>query len=330
MNVPTVDILLPFHSFDTYLDVAIQSVLASEGVSVHLILIDDRPTDKSDDIHKRYPEATLLKTYGIGYYSALNAGQLYLKSDYVGTMNSDDIISPNKLTKQIEKLDKTHSDLCVTHIRKFSGSRGLLSKLGANYSDTFQPEYLLMGSYFADATWVATRDCWEKYISFGTEKMGDWALALKIFLKLRIIVEPTTHYWYRKHNMQVTSNIDFHKSAGSEIYPNWLFLSEMLGWPELNRNSFGLIASPLSLTDNLTSEDICKTIAWLFELMNHTDKNLSRLARRRYLYACVGYLRLLRFNQLKFRILFRASGELILEYLTSKRKLPSYMGNLKK
>ena len=322
IETPSVDVLLPFNSIDKYLDFAIRCVLASEDVTVNLFLIDDRLDDKFYDIAQHYPEAKFFRTNGIGYYPALNSVRTHLQSDYVALMNSDDVISATKYIEQIRVLNIDNSDLCVTHLRKFKGKFIILSKYGENSSQKFNNEYLLLGSYFANATWLAKRQFWQEKIIFGNEKMGDWALALHIFSKIKVSIVPKVHYWYRKHKNQVTANINFHQNSVNEIYPLWKNLSLDCNWPELTKNSFGLIAAPLTVAGTLSPYDVSQSIDWLLKLTNSEDEVVSALARRRYLYICAKYLNLMDPKKIKGSIILKASLEFFLEFFRFKRLLP--------
>jgi hypothetical protein len=324
-QLASVDVLLPFNTIDEYLNVAIKSVLANRDVHVNLLLIDDQPPTRYRDIKFYHPQVEIIRTHGIGYYSALNVASAHLKSDYVTLMNSDDIVSCTKYTEQIKALIADESDFCVTYLSKFKGKFSLFSKFGKNSSKKFTNEYLLLGSYFADATWLTKRSFWEREVVFGNEKIGDWALALQVFPNNKVSIVPKVHYWYRKHENQMTAEINFHKSSATQIYPLWKDLAKRYRWPDLNLNSFGLIAAPLTLQSNLSRSDIYESINWLLKLTKNKDKIISKLARRRYLYICIKYFPYRDFRKFKVFTFIKAFLEFLQEILYSKKLLPKYI-----
>jgi len=106
MKSHEVDVIMPFHRTDRFLEKAINSVFESENIDINLILIDDRPIDKAKSIG-RYQQYIREKTSGlIGAANSFNIGARFCSSEYVSIVASDDLISPQRFKNKSKRLKK--------------------------------------------------------------------------------------------------------------------------------------------------------------------------------------------------------------------------------
>jgi hypothetical protein len=241
-----VDVLLPFHIDNLYLYECLSSLESSNGVSIRLLLIDDRENQSSEiDLKGRvFKDLLYLKTAGgLGYGRSLELGSSYIESDHVALMNSDDIIHPDKFLKQISMLDK--SELSITKMCRIdSRGRKIPSISGDIHSKNYDPLFLILGAYGANATWCMRREWWEKNAIFDSNECLDWRIALKSFGKSKISYTEEPLYFYRKHSLQVTSNRSISPEKMSIVYEFWSAFTENYGLPEVSYSVFNLIATP--------------------------------------------------------------------------------------
>lgn len=99
---------IPFFNADQFIEKSIKSVLSQTFESFELILSDDGSTDRSLEIVKSIcdPRVIILsdgKNRGISY--RLNEQISIAKGKYFARMDSDDIMFPDRLKKQIEFLE---------------------------------------------------------------------------------------------------------------------------------------------------------------------------------------------------------------------------------
>ena len=59
-------------------------------------------------------------TGGVGYSEALNAGKRFASEEFVALMNSDDLVSKNRLKIQVNLLKNFECSVSVTRLHKFS------------------------------------------------------------------------------------------------------------------------------------------------------------------------------------------------------------------
>lgn len=118
-NVPTVSIIIPCYNREKYLGFAIQSVLAQTYTDIELIVVDDGSTDGSLEIAQNYAAQDLrikllntvrpAKDKYRGAVNALITGFNAAQGEYVGSVDSDDILECPALELTVEALE-THPE----------------------------------------------------------------------------------------------------------------------------------------------------------------------------------------------------------------------------
>jgi glycosyltransferase involved in cell wall biosynthesis len=95
---------------EEYLAYALESILSQTYQNFEFIIIDDKSTDGTSVILKRYAEKdkriVLIKnSENIGLARSLNKGIDLAKGEYIARMDSDDISMPDRFEKQLKYLD---------------------------------------------------------------------------------------------------------------------------------------------------------------------------------------------------------------------------------
>jgi hypothetical protein len=241
-----IDVLLPFHIDNLYLHECLSSLESSNGVSIRLLLIDDRKNQSSDiDIKGRvFKDLLYLKTGGgIGYGRSLQLGSAFIESDQVALMNSDDIIQPDRFLKQISMLEDSELSIAKM-IRIDARGRKIPSITGEIHSKNYDPLFLILGAYGANASWCMRREWWTKNAIFDSNECLDWRIALSSFVESRISYTEEPLYFYRKHSSQVTSNRSISREKMSTVYKSWSAFSKSYNLPEVSYSVFNLVATP--------------------------------------------------------------------------------------
>lgn len=97
-----VSVIMPVYNSAAYLQEAIESVVSQTGVSVELIVVDDGSVDGSQDIARTYSCVKLIQQQHAGACAARNRGLHIATGTYVKFFDSDDILEPNILQRQVE------------------------------------------------------------------------------------------------------------------------------------------------------------------------------------------------------------------------------------
>jgi glycosyltransferase involved in cell wall biosynthesis len=202
---PEVTVLMPFHREpDDYFFKAVESVNASENVKLSILLIDDRkagickiPTFKNSKI---------ITTHGVGYANALNEAKSAADTEYVGLMNSDDLIHPRRFILQIQAIMNSTVPVAICGIKNFGSVWASKNILGTAPKRFYSKSLLQLGAYGANATLLAKNDFfriprWENI------DMSDWKFALDFYPEeISLNFVNSNLYFYRRHSEQVTQS----------------------------------------------------------------------------------------------------------------------------
>ena len=104
-----VSIIVPSHNNERFLDRALNAALSQRGVRVEVIVVDDGSTDGSVALARRIAGGapnlrviSLLRNFGC--YYARNVGLMNAQGEFVTIADSDDIMSPDRIARQLDSL----------------------------------------------------------------------------------------------------------------------------------------------------------------------------------------------------------------------------------
>jgi glycosyltransferase involved in cell wall biosynthesis len=109
--------VLPVRNGGRYLAEAVGSVLQQQGVSLELIVVDDRSTDDSLAIAQawqlRDDRVRILAATTSGLVAALNAGTAAAAGEFIARMDADDVAMPRRFSAQVAYLDEHPGSVAV-------------------------------------------------------------------------------------------------------------------------------------------------------------------------------------------------------------------------
>jgi len=114
-----VSIIIPTYNTAQYVTQAVESVLQSSYTDYEILIVDDESTDDTRDVLKPYLEKYNFIKYifqkNKGLAGARNTGIENSSGEYLVFLDSDDLILPEKLKKQVEFLQLHRDfDLCYS------------------------------------------------------------------------------------------------------------------------------------------------------------------------------------------------------------------------
>lgn len=121
-----VSVLVPSYNNGQWLSRAIHSALSQEDVDVEVLVIDDGSSDDSVAIACRIatsaPAVRVIPLRrNFGCYYARNVGLVHATGDYVTILDSDDIMSPRRILRQLEALETTPGAIaCLARARRWT------------------------------------------------------------------------------------------------------------------------------------------------------------------------------------------------------------------
>lgn len=275
------DVLLPFHRVDKFLEEAIDSLAASRGVSLRVVLIDDR-IDRTADIIQlvsRFKNFEVMETLGgQGYGEALKVGSAALKSDHVALFNSDDLVHPNRLLMQLKALK--NSDVSITNLGRIDKSgRSMKSITGKLLSRIYDQDFLIFGSYGANATWCMRKNWWIENSFFDRDECLDWRIGLKRFSQAKIAYTGEILYFYRKHKFQVTKNRHPEFQKMDIVYKSWENYLQKYNIGKVERGTFDLIATPWLSTKSVDIDKVHEFLMLLRHIFSEKPLEVQKQAQ---------------------------------------------------
>lgn len=122
--MPKLSIVVPIYNKERYLSECLDSILAQTYRDFELILVDDGSKDASGTICDQYAELdnrilVIHKPNG-GVSSARNAGIELAKGEYIGFVDSDDILSKTMYQHLIDNLEKYQADISICGVERIS------------------------------------------------------------------------------------------------------------------------------------------------------------------------------------------------------------------
>lgn len=123
--MPTVSIVIPTYNQGAFLSETLASIDRQSYTDYELIVIDDGSTDDTADILRQYPKPLtyVYQPNSGGCSEPRNRGIALAKGRYVAIFDSDDLMTPTKLQRQVAVLEANPSvDFVFTDFVNFRGS----------------------------------------------------------------------------------------------------------------------------------------------------------------------------------------------------------------
>jgi glycosyltransferase involved in cell wall biosynthesis len=103
---PLVSILIPAYNSEKWLAYTLQSAVAQTWERKEIIVVDDGSTDRTAEMARRFAskEVKVVSTANGGLSAAVNHAFQLCQGDYIQELDSDDLLSPDKIERQLAAL----------------------------------------------------------------------------------------------------------------------------------------------------------------------------------------------------------------------------------
>lgn len=215
-HTPLLDIILPVYNTERYLDQCIQSIVNQEFKDWHLIIIDDGSTDTSPEIcdswANRDKRITVVHKPNSGQADSRNVAIDMCTAEYVGFVDSDDIIEPNMYSFLLKTIKENNADIAVCNHYNYTtmGSRCKHPDYNIEVLNHDQATELIIKDHIQSYIWqmVFKRSC-INYRMPGHICFEDYAVLPHWFEKAQCIVRAMRPlYHYRIRSSSVVHNIN--------------------------------------------------------------------------------------------------------------------------
>jgi GT2 family glycosyltransferase len=182
---PEVSVIVTLFNYAHVVVETLDSILASVGVDVEIVVVDDHSTDEGRDTVRRFiadhPDASVLLLgcdVNRGLPAARNLGFEHARADKVMVMDADNLVYPSAMRKIADALDRDPTAaFAYSTLEEFGTKPGLRSAMAWHVPWLCERNYI-------DAQAMIRRDAWERHggyriddeLIFGWE---DWELWLR-------------------------------------------------------------------------------------------------------------------------------------------------------
>lgn len=227
---PLVSIVIPLYNGSNYIEEALKCAIAQDYPNKEIIVVNDGSSDNGAgrEICLKYSDSiTYIEKENGGCSSALNFGIRAAKGEYISWLSHDDLYLPNKLSYQIELIDRLGLDENTI----VSNSGGLIDKEGnaiahpsvktdatLNAKEFFS--YLLFKKCLNGCGLLIPKAVFEKRLYFREDMrfVLDWNLWLKVAVEgFKVHIDSTELVKNRVHGGQVTvKQKELHKTEARD------------------------------------------------------------------------------------------------------------------
>lgn len=204
-----VSIIIPTYNRANTLNRSVKSVLNQTYENIEIIIVDDCSNDNTEQMVKNW-KIDKVKYYklekNLGACVARNKGIELATGDYIAFQDSDDEWLPEKLQKQIEKLEMTNTLVTFCALNFINIDKSNITKIPSKdvSSITNMAEELLYENFISTQTILGKKEVF-KDIIFDEKlpRFQDWDIAIRLAKKYKIsyIDEPLVNLYLQKDSI---------------------------------------------------------------------------------------------------------------------------------
>lgn len=117
-------IIVPTYNVKPYIEECIHSLLNQSYTDCEIIIVDDGSTDGSaqlcDKIQSVDSRIRVVHQKNGGLSAARNTGLRIARGEYIGFIDSDDLVLPSMYTNMIGALENSHADVAICNVEVFN------------------------------------------------------------------------------------------------------------------------------------------------------------------------------------------------------------------
>jgi glycosyltransferase involved in cell wall biosynthesis len=229
-SYPLVSVVIPMYNVENYIAETLESVLNQTYKNLEIVIVDDGSKDNSASVVKEYLQKHNCIKYIIqensGVSIARNRGVAEATGEFIAFLDSDDLWLPEKLGKQLERIQASSMDACYCGYKEYIDGR-----IGSSF-----PERYYEGDILVDvleektSTWTSTLVIRKSIITKNDlvfEKGCNWAEDMEFFAKVMCFTKVCCVKEYLALYRKRENSLSFSPSRINEIsiwerYKGWL------------------------------------------------------------------------------------------------------------
>ncbi len=215
MENEKISIIVPVYKTEIYLRKCIESILAQTYTNLEIILVDDGSPDKCGEICDEFKEKddrikVIHKSNG-GVSSARNAGLSMVSGEWIGWVDSDDVIEPDMFEQLYNNAMENSADISVcSRIECYKNKQVFRGWDKLQVLDTNEALGLLfendrMQNFLWDKLW--RKELFEDVVFPEGRTYEDIAIMHRLFLRAKsVVVIPQALYYYVQHEGSIVAD----------------------------------------------------------------------------------------------------------------------------
>lgn len=125
-GTPKVSLIIPAYNAEDYIARSIDTVLAQSFSDFEIIIVDDGSMDGTSEIidwyASQYDNIVAIHQENSGVAAARNTGIERARGDYIGFMDSDDMLHPELMERMFRSAEKNDCDIVITSVYKITNN----------------------------------------------------------------------------------------------------------------------------------------------------------------------------------------------------------------
>lgn len=206
-----VSVITPTYNCGDYIEDTIKSVINQTYANWEMIIVDDKSTDNTEELVRKYAEAdSRIKYYKLEHNSgaavARTKAMEMAKGNYMAFLDSDDLWTDNKLERQIKFMERKKINFSCTSYEQIDEKNNKLGKVIKCIPKTGYNR-LLLDCPVGNSTVIYNVDNMGKFKVPDIRKRNDDALWLQMLKKEKYIYGLNEILMkYRIRNNSISSN----------------------------------------------------------------------------------------------------------------------------
>lgn len=205
-----VSVIIPVYNGEKYIVEALESVLSQTYRGFEIIIVDDGSTDSTPRLIEPYVKGGKIRVVrqdNSGPSRARNRGIAEAGGEYCAFLDSDDVMMPERLKLQVEKMEREDIGLVYTDLMSFN-EKGTVYESKTDFIRPYSGDVLdrlLVENFITTSTVMVKKECFDKagYFDEGMKHSEDYKMWLNIAKLYRIgyVDRPLTRYRYHEDSL---------------------------------------------------------------------------------------------------------------------------------
>ncbi|CAN4273172.1 WcaA Glycosyltransferases involved in cell wall biogenesis [Methylophilaceae bacterium] len=243
-----VSVVIPTYNQVGFVKETIDSVLAQDYPFLQIIITDDGSTDGTakiiQDYAQQYPEkvGAVTSVINTGIPANFNRGFQQVKGEYIAWLGGDDLMLPEKITKQVKIMQERPDAVGCCHDAEVFQSQdgkliGLFSELMNGRLEFkeggvelwFAQNYFMLPSTVMIRSAAAPQHGFDERLKY----QNDWLFDVEVFRQGKCVPLNEVLGRYRRHENNVTGNFSLLNTGHEEVMISLAIIESR--YPELYR-----------------------------------------------------------------------------------------------